>query len=252
MLKEHTRMIRKLAIVTDLLVVTAAFFMGHALWSAVRHNIYPLNAYLALLPLLLLIWGVLLYHFGIYDSIRVEQIPAILFALFKSAVFAFITFSTFMYLFKMSYVSRAFILFLFILTTLCISLEKGTLIVLLRFIRKKGFNYRRMLIVGTNKRAQDFMKLVILHDEWGLKLVGFIDEEKGKIGTTVGAGYAVLGGLADIPDIIHNNVIDEIIFVIPHSGLDKVQESMHFCEAEGLKIHLAVDYAELKFSKAKQ
>ncbi|HOU36535.1 MAG TPA: sugar transferase, partial [Candidatus Omnitrophota bacterium] len=53
------------------------------------------------------------------------------------------------------------------------------------------------------------------------------------------------------PDIIHNQVIDEIIFVVPRSWLNKIEDIMYLCEAEGLRIHIAVDYFELKFSRGR-
>ncbi|MDP2906177.1 MAG: sugar transferase, partial [Candidatus Omnitrophota bacterium] len=66
------------------------------------------------------------------------------------------------------------------------------------------------------------------------------------------SGCPVIGIFKDIPDIIHNNVIDEVLFIVPRSWLTKIEEIMRFCESEGVRIHLAVDYFELQFTKSKQ
>jgi len=78
-----------------------------------------------------------------------------------------------------------------------------------------------------------------------------VDEDVSKVGSVV-AGHKVLGSFKDVPDIIHNNIVDEVVFVVPRLWLHKIEEIMHFCEAEGLRVHVAVDYFDLKFSKAKQ
>jgi exopolysaccharide biosynthesis polyprenyl glycosylphosphotransferase len=250
MLKEHTKVIRKLTIFTDLSVVAVSFLVGYRLWKEI-HYLAPLHSYLLLLPGLLLIWGSFLYHFDVYNSFRVKSIIAVLFSIVKAGFFSFVACGTFMYLFKTTNISRLFIVFVFMFASLCIALEKVMALIFLRCIRSKGLNYREILIVGTGKRAQTFMNLLEQHAEWGFKIVGFIDEDQTKVGQTIG-DYSVLGTFTDILQILHTNVVDDVAFIVPRSWLDRIQKVMHFCEAEGLKIHLAVDYVELKFSKAKQ
>jgi len=65
-------------------------------------------------------------------------------------------------------------------------------------------------------------------------------------------GYEVVGALKDIPGIISTSVIDEIVFIVPRSWLNKIEEAMLYCESAGIKVHLAVDLFDLKFSKSKQ
>lgn len=250
MLKEHTTIFRKLMIFTDLLIVGITFFLGYFLRDRVQ-DIYPLHAYLGLLPVLLFIWGCLLYFFGMYKSFRIRQAQAILFIVFKAAFSGFIIFATYIYLFKLGNISRAFMLFLFTFSALLISFEKTALIVFFRHIRKKDFNFRRILIIGTGKRAQHFIDLVHKHDDWGLKIIGFVDEDVAKTGEII-SGYKVMGSFKDIPEIIHHNIVDEVVFVVPRSWINRIEEIMHFCEAEGLKVSVAVDHFTLKFSKAKQ
>jgi len=250
MLKAHAVFFRRLMITVDLCIVAAATFLVYLCRDFLK-NIHALNIYFELLPVLFMIWGGLLYHFGMYRSFRVKKIPEILLIILKSAVLGFIIFGSFTYIFRLTYVSRLLIFYIFSLTAIFLSIEKIILILFFRYVRRKGLNYRNLLIVGTGKRAQRFIKLVKGHSEWGLRIIGLVDDEESKRGEVI-EGYKVLGSFKDVPDIIHNNVVDEVVFVVPRAWLGKIEEIMHFCESEGLKVSVAVDYFELKFSKAKQ
>ena len=250
MLKEHATIFRRLLISFDLGIVTVSFFLGYFLRDNIQ-DIYPLGTYIALLPVLLLIWAGLLYFFGMYSSLRTRGVLEILSIVAKASFFGFIIFASYIFLFKLHYVSRVFIVFVFVFSAFLIAIEKTFLTIFFRHIRKRGYNFRRILIIGTGKRAQAFIELVHKHAEWGLQVVGLVDEDIAKRGKVI-AGHKVLGSFKDVPDIIHNNVVDEVVFVVPRSWLNRIEEIMHFCESEGLKVSVAVDYFKLKFSRAKQ
>ncbi len=231
-------------------MVALSFFLGYAFWGKFQH-LHPLKDYVGHLPVLLIIWGALLYFFGMYESFRVKKIRDILFTIFKTSVFGFIIFASYLYLFKLTYISRVLIIVVFIFSALLISAEKIVLVLFFRLTRKRGYNFRNILIIGTGRRAQRFIDLVRKHAEWGLKIIGLVDEDITKTGKTI-SGCKVLGAFKDLPGIIHNNVVDEVVFVVPRSWLNRIEGIMTFCETEGLKVSIAVDYFNLKFARAKQ
>ena len=153
MLKELNSVFRKLVIFVDLCIVTVAFFLGYFFRSQIR-GLYPLSTYIGLLPILLLVWLGLLYSFGMYKSFRAKEIADIVLIVFKTTFFGFIIFTTYTYLFKLDYISRAFIVFIFIFSAILITFEKNILIMFFRYIRKKGYNFRWVLIVGTGETSQ--------------------------------------------------------------------------------------------------
>jgi exopolysaccharide biosynthesis polyprenyl glycosylphosphotransferase len=254
MLKENVSVFRKLMIFADLSLVTLSFFLGYFFRYFFRdriNGIAPLSAYIGLLPVLLVIWGGLLHSFGMYNSFRIKRTPEILYIIFKSALFGFVVFSTYIYIFKLQDISRSFIFFVFAFSALLISFERAVMVLFFRYIRKKGFNYKGILVIGTGERAQQFINVVHRHEEWGMRVLGLVDEDVSKIGSVV-CGHKVLGTFKDVPEIVHNNVVDEVVFVVPRSWLKRIEEVMYFCEAEGIKVNVAVDYFAPKFSRAKQ
>ena len=99
MVKERAALIRKLLIVLDVVIVSGAFFIGYFLRNAI-HDIYPINAYIGLLPLFVVIWGLSLHYFDMYNSTRFKKVPEILFSIFKIIPVNIIIFGGLSYIFK--------------------------------------------------------------------------------------------------------------------------------------------------------
>jgi len=251
-LKENAKAFKKLTIFADLCVVAACFFAGYFLIRSISASAaYPLKYYYNFLILFVFLWGWLLNILGMYDSFRTKRIPDILFTIAEIAMIGIGLFGIFLYFFNIEYVSRFFLFLVFGVTAAAVSAEKIILVTFFRYIRKYGYNTRNILIIGTGARARHFIDLVNTHAEWGLKILGLVDEDPARKGEAVN-GSTVLGSLEDVPSIVHNNVVDEVIFIVPRSWLDRIEKVMRFCDTEGLNISVAVDYFELKFSKAKQ
>jgi len=276
MIKEQNKIFKRVQIVSDLCLVTISFFIGYFLRDKII-NIYPINllskflyderlrpigyyaVYIGLLPILLFIWGWLLSYFGMYKSSGIRRISEALLIIFKTTVVGFILFGSYVFILRMQEdISRLFIGFTFLTAAGLISLEKITLIYIFKLLstRINSFKsalivFRRILIIGTGKRAREFIDLINKNPDWGIRIVGLVDIDPAKKGEIIN-GHKVVGTLADIPEIIHKNIVDEVVFIVPRKWLDKIEEIIHFCESEGLRVNLAVDLFNLKFSKAKQ
>lgn len=250
MLKEHNLFFKWVMIFIDLCIVVVTFFLGFCLNNQFNSFYEELGLYIILLPTLLIIWGVLLYYFGMYDSFRTKQILDILFIVTETTFVGGSIFGSFIFITKIESLSRLHIFYSFLLAALTISIEKVILILYFRYQRKQGLNIRNILIVGTGKRAQRFANLINKHNEWGINIIGLVDEDTTKINNII-CEHRVIGSFKDVPDITKNNIVDEVMFIVPRSWLSKIEELMYRCEIEGLKVSVALDLFELKLSKAK-
>ena len=252
MLKEHHVLYKRVMIFSDLCIVLATFFLGFLLKNNVTHLYNELGIYIVVVPTLLITWGVLLYYFGMYDSFRIKHISDVLFIVIETTFVGIGFFGSFLFITKIHSISRLQIGYSFLLAALFISIEKILLIKYFRYQRKKGINIRNFLIVGTGKRAQDFINLINKHAEWGIKAIGLIDDDTSRVSAGTMYGYKILGTIDDIPNIIHNHVVDEVLFVVPRSWLNKIEKIISYvCEVEGIKVSVAIDLFEHHLSKAK-
>lgn len=267
MIKEQNELLKRVLIFSDLSLVTVSFFAGYFLRDKI-YDIYPHllqpflmlpSFYVGLLPVLLLIWFGLLSYFGMYKSFGIRRISEVLLIIFKTTLLGFILFGSYIFILRMQEdISRLFIGFTFISAAVLITLEKVALMYMFRAVSKRGNSlrsaliaFRNILIIGTGKRAKQFIDLINKNPDWGIRIIGLVDMDLSMKGGVV-SGHKVIGAFDDIPEIIHKNIVDEVVFIVPRSWLNKIEKIMHFCESEGLKVNLAVDLFELKFSKAKQ
>lgn len=246
MIKEHVKLFRRVMIFSDMLIVVFAFLISYH----IRSN-YLLEGYIKLLPVFVLTWIFLLYIFGMYYSFRTESYRNIIIIVAEAAVFGFIVFGNIIYLMKWDFVSRYFVIQAFIICTVLVVIEKIFLILFFKYWRKKGYNYKNILIIGTGTRAQSFIKRIEKHSEWGFVILGLIDEDPLKKGQMIN-NYNVIGCFEDLADILHANIVDHAIFVVPRLWFEKIEHLIDICEVEGVPVTIAVDLFELKFTKAKQ
>ncbi len=248
MLKEHASVFRGAMIIGDVLVIVASFWLAHVATRA-HLILYPYPYYLWFKGLFVLVWISSLHYLGAYESFRVRRLGETLSLVLKAGIGGFILMAAFIFILQPVYVSRILTAASFAMAALLLGIEKALLVVGFRYTRRSGYNFRRLLVVGTGNRAKRFIDRVLTHSEWGFRIVGLVDEDTSLTGLTV-KGFKVIGTLNDIPTIIHHTVVDDVVFVVPRSWLSRIEPVMRFCETEGLKVSVAVDFFDLSFSRA--
>jgi exopolysaccharide biosynthesis polyprenyl glycosylphosphotransferase len=249
MLKEHATMFRQLMMLTDMTLVFMVYILTLVVTGLPRS--YDIKTYILFAGLIVMLWGLMLNHFGMYNSLRSKDISEVIAIVLKSTVLGYLLFGGLTYMLRLPILDTRLATLTFLICGWALCLEKIALMLFLKNMRQQGFNYRSILIVGTGPRAQRFLRLLQQHKEWGFKIFGLVDPDPQKTGQSVDY-FPVIGVLEDIPRILQQNVVDEVVFVIPRKWLNTIEESIHFCESQGIKVHLALDIFNLKLSRMKQ
>ena len=197
------------------------------------------------------IWLIFLSLHGAYKDIRTKKGWAEFAVILKSGILATITLGGFIFVFKLTLTSRLFIATNSLMAVLLLTAAHLLLDRFFDSIHAKGYNQVNILIVGTGKRARDFIKVVREHSNWGLKIVGLIDDEHGMYGKDI-EGFRVLGRLQDIPFVLHRIVVDRVIFVVPRLWLNRIDEAILACEREGISTSISMDLYNLRIAKVRQ
>jgi len=263
-LKEKEAVIRNAMILLDAFVVSVAFFMAFFIrqhfrvfytWDlfpsmfVVQDTAVSLSEYLAVFFFLVPLWCILLYLNGMYRALRTKKHLEIVWILIKSAFLVTIIFGAVVFMFKLGFVSRLFFVIFMVVCMFFILAEKIVIFSVMHYLQKRGYNFRTVLIVGTGKRASHFIKRIHDHPEWGFRILGAIDDEPGRGVESVNS-VKVIGTLADIPEILHTQATDEVVFVVPRSRLSYMENAIYACETEGVKASIAVDLFDVQIAKA--
>ena len=161
-----------------------------------------------------------------------------------------LAFGSLAFIFRIHFVSRVFVILFMAIAFSLLILEKWAVYSSRSYVRKKGFNIRYSLIVGTGPRAEKFIKNIEAHPEWGIKIIGLVDDDVSKVGKKV-CGHEIIGTIDNIQHILQYQVIDEVVFIVPRMWLERIQDSIQVCETQGVRTHVAADLFNLSIARAK-
>ncbi len=253
MLKERARIVAYWVWTMDLVLTALAFLLAWWLRSHVAPilapslfptELYPLSRYLGLLPLVLAIWTVLLVTREAYTSRRTVALASEVWQVVRVVGAGTLTLAAAGWLLRLDFVSRPFLILFASLDLVFLLLEKLVLRLGARRVRQRGYNYRSLLIVGINPRAEEVARIIEDHPHWGLQLIGFVSpngEHEDEV-----AGLPVLGHADDLPQILQRLVVDEVIFVLSRRQLDEFEESFLLCSELGIRARVALYFRHMK------
>lgn len=244
MLKQQSTLFRKIAIMLDIMALSGAFTIAYYL----RHTagaVGELNDYDWLLFFAIPTWFILLSHYKVYDSLRVRSIFQIGLALAKVHAVGGVFLASIIFMFDPHTYSRIlfvqFILISFILMSLCKIVVKFVL----GTLRRKGFNYRNILIIGTGQSAMRICELISDRQAWGLQIVGLIavpDGNGSDSNSTANAHFPVIGSVNDVIPICKERVVDDVVIALDkdmHCDLDPIIQEL---QNLGLTVRIVIDY----------
>ncbi|NOZ79694.1 MAG: sugar transferase [Acidobacteria bacterium] len=253
MLKERAKLIAYWVWTADLAVTAGAFLLA---WVVRSHlapvlwpqlfptRLYPLSRYLGLLPLVLVIWTFLLVAGQAYTSRRTVSLRREAWQVFQIVALGTLILATTGWLLRLDFVSRPFLVLFGGLDLLFLLAEKLGLRLLARRIRKRGLNYRTLLIVGINPRAEEIAAIVNAHPSWGLKILGFVAPD-GDAPPEV-QGVPVLGHATDLPAILEQEVVDEVMFVLSRRQLGEFEDALLLCAELGIRARVVLSFPHIK------
>jgi exopolysaccharide biosynthesis polyprenyl glycosylphosphotransferase len=255
MLKERARIVAGSVLALDLLLVTLAFLLAFWLrsrvfpsWGLSPTTLYPLERYLPLLPITLAIWWVLLYRSKLYGSQRTVLLNKEARDILRISIASAVLLVVIIYALRLDdrllggdKISRLWIFLLFVLATFFLLSRMMTVRLLARYARERGYNYRTVLIVGTGVTAARIAESVEQHSYWGIKILGLVAEIRGTTALD-GIQYPLIGTMDELPELVEQNVVDEVIFALDHPHPAQLEGLLLALEEQGVRSRLALSF----------
>jgi exopolysaccharide biosynthesis polyprenyl glycosylphosphotransferase len=196
-----------------------------------------------------IIWVVVLWYHGLYRlrarwRLRSEAVDIARSTLLVAALTLSILF-----IFKEEDVSRTFLLALFTAQPLVTLAIRGALRFAFSELRRRGYNVRFMLVVGTGKLAQEFADLVEARPGLGLRVIGHLSVpgESQQLVTR-----PILGGLEAIEEVLHTNIVDEVAACLPPESASLLEPIASLAADEGKTVRIPVDPSDGSVRNARE
>lgn len=240
MLRSHAKLIRSLLLTLDVLVSALVFLAAASVPQLLTTSTGNADAASLLFPALVacLAWPLILEQLDLYESQRRRDGAHVLgrLALAGSISTALVAASAGLSgapvqpLFALVVGAGQFVL----LSTLRLTALAGV-----RVMRRRGHNFRNVLIVGTGTRARHVLYQLQRHPEWGLRVIGFMDEHDTPHDARIPATRVFK--FVDLQDIIREKVVDEVIVACPRSMLASIGPVVAVCATAGIPMTLLSD-----------
>ncbi|TDI12815.1 MAG: sugar transferase [Acidobacteria bacterium] len=252
MIKTRNHLLSAGTVLLDLLAVLLAFLAAYGVRGSLLPQwlpgwfsapLFPLQRYLWILAVILPGWAGLFLAFRLYSSHRLATFRRLPLDLGRANLVGMALIVGTAYLLKLQDISRTFLVLFALLNFLFLCAGRLALRGVLQHLRRRGMALRRVVILGTNREALRFARLIQRHPSWGLHLVGLVedgDEDVAAATDDTSHPLSVLGGLPQLEEILQNQVVDEVLIARSSGTPEELEDVFLLCEDLGITARLAV------------
>jgi exopolysaccharide biosynthesis polyprenyl glycosylphosphotransferase len=144
--------------------------------------------------------------------------------------------------------SRLLFIYTGALTVALLSFSRFVKSAVLRKLRQRGIGVVRTLIVGAGEVGRTIMRNIVAQPGLGYQVVGFVDDNPEKGQKDIGR-FKGLGSIDNLPRIVQEESIDEVIITLPWMYHRKIISIMTQCEREGVRARLVPDLLQMSLSR---
>lgn len=243
MIKQHQKFINLLLVVIDWISIVLSLVLAY--WIRFTFFTYmpghlELVMYLLLLVLIIPEYTVFFRAVGLYRPKRNKAFTGELLGILKADMAGTILLLTFLYLIHQGDYSRLCLFIFSFLLLLLMSAERLTIRLVLRKLRKSGYNLKYVLLVGSSQTAVDFVKKVKDSPDFGYRFYGCITDHL--LRSCRLDDVPVLGDIHSIDCCLKTHRVDEVVVALALDEYHKLPDIIASCEKFGVKISVIPGY----------
>jgi exopolysaccharide biosynthesis polyprenyl glycosylphosphotransferase len=241
----------------DALMIVFAFATAFWLrtnidWPGELATLHPITSYFGFLAIqIAAILATLFYYRQYYIPRSVSRVDQIYYVIAAVTIGTLIAVGLSTLFFKendaINNYPRAMYLYAWLLSIIFIVIGRMLHQSVRNWLRDRGFGQDRLLVVGTGETARFILQRILWSPQLGYELVGVIDgdhDEKEFLGAPI------LGTPEDLPDLIEELAIDEVIVAIPEKGHREAVRVISYCERGRVTVKVFPDIFQFVTSQA--
>lgn len=276
MLKQNSRLISRLERLGDNAIIVAAFFAAYygrdslIFWNDIldlnlpfkgKAVLAPIKDYVLVLGVALIGYGLSLNLMGAYSSMRLSSVWRLFRVALVSSVVVFISLAATLFVLKID-ISRSFVALFVVLAGCGLALERYSVLKFLRYWRRKGRNFRNVVVCGVGDQAVRLAREIVARPELGIHIRGFADlrpadlhqvvtsqQLRRDLEGTVQVGRVMVGTSA-VCRALEDYAIDEVIFTDVVDVMPQVEEMILVCAEQGVRTTIAADLFSIGLIKS--
>jgi exopolysaccharide biosynthesis polyprenyl glycosylphosphotransferase len=248
MIGEKLRINRVGLVAVDLAATYLALFLAYHLRFSfavypITKGIPPFAPYLALFPIITLIWPVVFYFRGLLQGrpqrSRVEEA----FAVTVAVVVAALVLDAGLAFYREFTYSRLVLGMFVVLDVAFVVVSRSVFWSVMARVWASSRHRRRALVAGAGDLGRMVAEKLVQHRELGLDVVGFLDDDPGKANARF-AGLPVFGGLDLLEEVARERRVDLLYVALPVGSQHKAVRLLKRAEPLLLSVRVVPDLVQ--------
>ena len=244
MIKSNQKHFNKLHVLMDAVIICLAYIcawfikfilFGDNAVGALDTGIY-MKALIIIVPGYLILYAIC----SLYTPKRMHGQKQEIINIVKANAFGLLILILVLYFTHQIHFSREMIFIFFVLNILFEVIVRVFVRMLLRGIRKKGFNQKHIVLVGYSRAAEGYIDRIKTFKQWGYHVVGILADNV-EVGIKY-RGEQVIGSVDDLTKTIEKNDLDEIVITLGLQEYARLEEVVTICEKFGIHTKFIPDY----------
>jgi exopolysaccharide biosynthesis polyprenyl glycosylphosphotransferase len=240
---------------TDVLLINLAFVLGFHVryrlqWFRAVDPAYdaPFRTYI---PLALALTGLLLFAYqgaGLYDTRRTRSWLDEMRAIVNGTAIGIVILVFVVFVVRPLVYSRLIFLYAGFLVIILLGVARVAKAVVLARMRRRGRALDRVIIVGAGETGRTVMSNLMARPELGYQVVGFVDDNPDKGRTDIGR-FQALGSVDNLPRVLEERLIDEVIIALPWQAHRKIIRLVSECQRADVRPRIIPDLFQMSLSR---
>ncbi|NLP58833.1 undecaprenyl-phosphate glucose phosphotransferase [Lutibacter sp. B1] len=236
--KGKTKFIPLIDFTVDILLLFLSFFIA----SCIRFGgIIPDNLfYYSLFLGWVILWIIIVLKFNLYEIPRIIYIHKVVSKNLKALLtFAFLS-AALIYLITDYKFSRVFFVIAIVDFTVLVLLWRVFMVKFFKNYRHRGYNFRKIVLVGYNENMEKLFDKVFLNPDFGYQIEGFFTDVK--LENHLKEYYK--GTLDEVIGYCEENKVDDMIISLPHHKSDLINDLLRFGDNNMIRVKIIPEFSE--------
>jgi Undecaprenyl-phosphate glucose phosphotransferase len=247
MLKRHSDFFKSLLLLNDLLLVSLAWWAAYLIrfhtFLLMPREDYVFRHYVVAWLIILGVWAAVFAGLDLYRPRRISSRVREMADLIKGSSLALLVFLAILFLIREIVLSRAVVAIFWLTSLVLLSLSHVSVREALRFLRRRGYNLRLVLIIGAPAQAKELLGKLVWYRHLGLEVSGIFFTDEWNLGPEP-VGVRILRTRAELERVVHDRAVDQVFITLPLDQASRLAEIQQWLGDDPVTVYYVPDFGE--------
>lgn len=247
MLKRYSQLFKRLMLLNDLVFLSLSWWLAYLLrfhsGLVSLPDTYVFRHYLIAWILILPVWAVVFELVDLYRPRRISTHWSEMGDIVKGSSLAMLIFLGIIFIIHDIVLSRIVVALFWVSNVAFLNLSHVGLREGLRFLRRRGYNLRYVLVIGAPRQAKRLIRKLQWHRHLGLKVAGAYLTSQDDSGERL-AGIDFLVNRQEILPFVRSREIDQVFITVPLDEAWRLREIPSWLQDEPVTLYFVPDLGE--------